>query len=211
MEADAGRGHCFELYDNKQFSWVSCSCLSTISTNKNITDACPLQGLLVDLRLSVKDSFRSEVNVSDIPIQRLLDRCAEIVKGMNKKPDDTDEGMNSALDVGAIPHENLVPHRTKRDGLYIDEADIQHVLEWLKSMPKTTKTCGYDFAYEPLKDGTESGEFVQVLPERNDEENTQCEAMCEHAEIKRTTPGRNKTKGKKGNGNSSITFQTRAL
>ena len=97
MEADAGRGHCFELYDNKQFSWVSCSCLSTISTNKNITDACPLQGLLVDLRLSVKDSFRSEVNVSDIPIQRLLDRCAEIVKGMNKKPDDTDEGMNSAL------------------------------------------------------------------------------------------------------------------
>jgi hypothetical protein len=64
-------------------------------------------------------------------------------------------------------------------------------------MPKTTKTCGYDFAYEPLKDGTESGEFVQVLPERNDEENTQCEAMCEHAEIKRTTPGNSRPRDPK--------------
>lgn len=37
------------------------------------------------------------------------------------------------------------------------------------------------------KDGTGPGGVVQVSPERN-EENTHCEAKCQHAETKKATP-----------------------
>ena len=93
------------------------------------------------------------------------------------------------MDVGAIPHEDLIRHKIKRDGLDVDDADVRRVIERFKSKPKTTKLCGYEFAYETSKDGTGPGDFVQVLPKRSDEK-TQCEAERARAEIKKTTPAK---------------------
>ena len=62
-----------------------------MSINNNTMNVRPMEELLIDLRLPVENLLKPKVDVSNTPIQRLLDRYAEIAKRKNEMLADTDE------------------------------------------------------------------------------------------------------------------------